>query len=155
VTRYARPLVAIGLEDTSRAVLDLARRVLHPAVASVPVLHAYWPPFDGAVLATLTPREVPGYHREIRRKAESDLKQILTSFSEPGIRWKPVIRRGDPRSVILDEAARRRADLLVVGTHARSGLAHVLLGSVAEWVIRGARCDVLVARPSRFSFQLP
>ncbi|MBI1955408.1 MAG: universal stress protein, partial [Acidobacteria bacterium] len=52
VKTYLRPLVAIGLEDTSRAVLDLARWVLDPALASIPVVHAYWPPFEGAVLAT-------------------------------------------------------------------------------------------------------
>ena len=152
---YLRPLVAIGLEDTSRAVLELARRVLDPALASIPVVHAYWPPFEGAVLATLTPKEVPEYHRGFKRKADSDLKQILASFTDPGFRWRAVVRRGDPRSVVLDEAVHRRSDLIVVGTHARSGLSHALLGSVAEWLIRGARCDVLVARPSRFSFQLP
>jgi nucleotide-binding universal stress UspA family protein len=42
---------------------------------------------------------------------------------------------------------RRRSDLIAVGTHGRTGVAHALLGSVAEWVVRCAPCDVLVARP--------
>ena len=155
VKAYLRPLVAIGLEDTSRAVLDLACRVLDPALASVPVVHAYWPPFERAVLATLTPKELPEYHRGIRTKADTNLKQILASCSEPGIHWKTVVRRGDPRSVVLEEAIHRRADLITVGTHARSGISHALLGSVAERVISAAPCDVLVARPAAFSFALP
>ena len=48
--------------------------------------------------------------------------------------------------MILEVAAERDADLVALGTHGRSGVAHVLLGSVAEAVIRAAGCDVLVAR---------
>ena len=47
------------------------------------------------------------------------------------------------------------ADLIAIGTHGRAGIAHFLLGSVAEWVLTSAPCDVLVARPIRFSFKLP
>jgi nucleotide-binding universal stress UspA family protein len=56
---------------------------------------------------------------------------------------------------MLAEAVGRRADLIAVGTHGRSGIAHALIGSVAEWVIQTAACDVLVARPARVSFELP
>ena len=155
VNRYLRPLVAIGLEDTSRSVLDLARRVLDPALDSIPVVHAYSPPFEASVLASLSPKELSAYHRGFKKKAESDLKQILVSVSAKRPQWKAVARRGDPRSIVLEEALHRGSDLIAVGTHARSGISHVLLGSVAEWLIRGARGDILVARPARFSFQLP
>ena len=57
-----------------------------------------------------------------------------------------MLQEGDARQVILDVAAERAADLVALGTHGRSGVAHVLLGSVAEAVIRAAGCDVLVAR---------
>ncbi|HZP42431.1 MAG TPA: universal stress protein [Candidatus Binatia bacterium] len=56
---------------------------------------------------------------------------------------------------MLDVAAERDADLLALGTHGRSGLAHVLLGSVAEAVIRAARCDVLVARAAGAAVEVP
>jgi nucleotide-binding universal stress UspA family protein len=65
------------------------------------------------------------------------------------------LRPGDARSVILREVIRQRADLLALGTHARSGLSHALIGSVAEWVVAMAPCDVLVARPQKFTFKLP
>jgi nucleotide-binding universal stress UspA family protein len=57
--------------------------------------------------------------------------------------------------VILGEVLRNGADLLILGTHARAGLAHALLGSVAEWAIGSVPCDILIARPVRFAFELP
>ena len=47
------------------------------------------------------------------------------------------------------------ADLIVIGTHGRTGLAHILLGSVAERVVRTAACSVLTVRPDGFRFELP
>ena len=57
-----------------------------------------------------------------------------------------VLSDGDARDAILDEAHRRDADLVVVGTSGHSPIARLLLGSVAEEVLRAAPCDVLVAR---------
>jgi nucleotide-binding universal stress UspA family protein len=54
----------------------------------------------------------------------------------------------DPARAILAEAGARRADLIAVATHARSGVARFRLGSVADKVVRAAPCPVLVARPA-------
>lgn len=56
------------------------------------------------------------------------------------------VRRGDPRFEIVDEAKEWRADLIVVGSHGRTGIERWLLGSVAEYVVRHAPCSVEVAR---------
>ncbi len=56
---------------------------------------------------------------------------------------------GVPAEVIVAEAQAEQADLIVVGTHGRSGLPHVLLGSVAEAVIRKAPCPVLAVKARR------
>ena len=55
------------------------------------------------------------------------------------------VRTGDPRALILEESARLHSDLIVVGTQRRAGVRRLLLGSVAEWVMRNASADVLVA----------
>ena len=150
-----RPLIAVDLEDASCAVLDLGLRVLESEVTTIAVVHAYNVPFEGFVLPAFSVQELDGYRREFQKKAETGLAKLLLSFADRGVRWKAAVRHDDPRRAVLREASRRRTDLIAVGTHARSGLSHVLLGSVAEWVIRAARCDVLVARPARFSFKLP
>ena len=87
--------------------------------------------------------------------AVSGIAKLQASLSALGVKWQTVIVRGDPRTALLAETVRRRADLVAVGTHGRSGIAHALIGSVAEWVIQTAACDVLVARPARVSFELP
>ena len=56
------------------------------------------------------------------------------------------ILHGTPFHVIVDTAQRDHIDLIIMGTHGRTGLRHVLLGSVAERVVRLAPCPVLVAR---------
>lgn len=146
---YRRPAVALDLDETARTTLELALRTLGGAVANLEVIHAYGAPFEGAI----THRESDAYRRECRRQALTGLREIVDSVGE--VPWEAALRLGDPRSVIIRAAKTHRADLIVLGTHGRSGLSHFLLGSVAEYVIRSAKCDVLVARPQRFSFALP
>lgn len=152
---YRRPLVAVDLEDTCPAVLSVALRALGPEVASATLIHAYHVPFEGFVSPTVSPGEMTALRKEYRATAARALARLEAELGETGVRWREVIARGDPRAAILAEAIRRRADLLVLGTHGRRGVAHALLGSVAERVIQAAGCDVLVARPSRVSFELP
>jgi nucleotide-binding universal stress UspA family protein len=56
--------------------------------------------------------------------------------------------------MITDAATEFGADLVVIGTHGRTGLAHMLLGSVAEAVVRATACSVLTVRPDAFRFEL-
>jgi nucleotide-binding universal stress UspA family protein len=152
---YRRPLLAVDLEDTCRSVVTVALRALGPEVASATMVHAYHVPFEGFMTAGISAGEMTDLHKEYRNTAASGLAKLQASLRDLGVRWQTVIVRGDPRRAILDEAVRRRVDLLTLGTHGRSGIAHVLLGSVAESVIQAAACDVLVARPARVSFELP
>lgn len=70
-----------------------------------------------------------------------------------GMRRRPrihtLVLRGAPAQVIVETAARCRVDLIVMGTHGRTGMAPLLIGSVAEKVIRTARCPVLTVRRCR------
>jgi nucleotide-binding universal stress UspA family protein len=71
------------------------------------------------------------------------------------ITWERRTVTGLAASAIVQQADERQADLLVIGTHGRTGLAHMLLGGVTEEVIRTARCPVLTIRPDAFQFELP
>lgn len=78
----------------------------------------------------------------IRADAERALARVTESF--PGS--QPMLREGSPREVILQVATALGADLIVVGTHGRSGLARVAFGSVADYVIRHSMVPVLTVR---------
>lgn len=151
---YSRPLVATDLGDSSTQIRELALRVLGPNVKSIAVVHVYQVPFESRLGRGPSPEAI-AFRRGFLTDARSGMDRLLDPWNEAGLRWIPVIRKGDPREAILLESQRRKADLIVLGTHGRSGMSHVLLGSVAEWVIRTARCDVLVSRPVRFSFRSP
>ena len=78
----------------------------------------------------------------IRADAEQTLSRGTESF--PGI--QPLVREGSPREVILEVAKELGTDLIVMGTHGRSGLARVAFGSVADHVIRHSKVPVLTVR---------
>ena len=66
-----------------------------------------------------------------------------------------VVRTGNPFVEIVRYAREENIDLIVLGTHGRTGLVHVLLGSVAERVVRQAGCPVLTVRPKTHGFVMP
>lgn len=152
---YRRPLVAVDLEDTCRAVVTVALRALGSDVTKGTMVHAYHVPFEGFITPGASPGDMTDLRKEYQQMAVSGLAKLEASLSGLGVQWQMVAVHGDPRTALLAEAVRRRADLVAVGTHGRSGIAHALIGSVAEWVIRTAVCDVLVARSARVSFELP
>ena len=144
---YRKPLIALDLGDTAKRVADLALGVIEPDL-DVDLLHVYRIPYEGLYDSSLM-------IREIEATASAAMSKLIASLGDEHARWHPIVRRGDTRTTILSEAVARESDLIAVGTHGRSGLARVLVGSVAEWVIAQAACDVLVTRPTRFSFELP
>lgn len=149
VEPYRRTVVAVDLSDSARRVVALARRILWPnGQPRVTLVHAYQVPFEGWMRES-------GLGQEYKAAAASQLEKFHNSLGDEGRRWRTVLRKGDPRLVVLTEAERRKAELVVLGTHGRSGVSHALLGSVAEWLTSEARCDVAITRPARYSFEMP
>lgn len=79
----------------------------------------------------------------LRAEAERDLGLFAQPAIDAGIAVRTVLREGDPWREILHESGAAPADLIVMGTHGRSGFEHLLLGSVTEKVLRRASCPVL------------
>lgn len=136
---YARPLVAVDLESDAKPVLDIAQRIAPDVPLSL--IHAHQIPFEGFLRAAGLERE---YRERQRHEAKARMDALAASMA--GTTLRPILRAGDPRTAVLFEAELLGADLLALGTHARSGLSHAVLGSVAEWVVQAAKCDVLIAR---------
>ncbi|MGQ0635184.1 MAG: universal stress protein [Planctomycetaceae bacterium] len=91
---------------------------------------------------------------EMKQSALRALKTVPDS-QWPAEKVVRTTRMGAPFVEIVRYAAENAIDLIVMGTHGRSGLPHVLLGSVAEKVVRKAGCPVLTVRPSDHQFVLP
>lgn len=151
---YRRPLVAVEIDPSARDLIAFTRRVVGSDEVPLRILHAYRVPFESYFRANRD-GSTAAYFREARKVAATSLGRMLESIGSRHFRLQTVLRRGNARSAIPKEAARCRADLIALGTHGRSGVSHMLLGSVAEWVIESASRDVLVARPVRFTFVPP
>ena len=87
---------------------------------------------------------------EVMQQHEKDAEHVVARAAErlgrAGLSVETVVREGDPRTVIVDEATEWRADLIVVGSHGHTGLKRLLLGSVAHAVVAHAPCSVEVVR---------
>jgi nucleotide-binding universal stress UspA family protein len=73
-------------------------------------------------------------------------KEIDRVPGASSVQIETVIRKGTPYEEILNEQKEKKIDLIVIGSHGKTGLIHHLMGSVAERVMRGAKCPVLLAK---------
>ncbi len=129
-----------------------SRRAIEFAVTFVPdgrfhLVHAYDVPFKGFLYGHNTRREVDKQHEtEFEHMIEGEMVSFLSSLKAEQPRFERIMREGTVREVIHRELDRLKPDLLVIGTHGRTGAAHALLGSVAEDLLRSPPCDVLAVK---------
>jgi len=114
------------------------------------------------LLHVVAPISVPGYMGPVPQEwlhPDEDARRELEEWNDPDFEHaKSVVRSvatGTPFVEIVRYARDQNADLIVMGTHGRSGLSHALLGSVAEKVVRKAPCPVLTVRPEGQQFIMP
>ncbi len=98
---------------------------------------------------------LPGRIVESKRAAEKALDGVVDTNWAAGRSIVKATVEGTPFLEIIRYAKQHDIDLIVVGTHGRSGLVHVLMGSVAEKVVRKAPCPVLTVRPEGHQFVMP
>lgn len=142
-----RILLALDDSKHSNAAIDMLLQRPWPHGSTVRVLcvaQSYIPfpgPFasDGA----LNYAEVA---QSLVKRAQEIVDLTATKLGALGLTVEPRVRQGDPRHEIMEEAQDWGADLVVVGSHGRTGLQRWLLGSVAEHVVRHAPCSVEVVR---------
>jgi nucleotide-binding universal stress UspA family protein len=138
-----RILVAHDFSDTAQSALDLALSLAEKLDAAVLVMHAYEIPTYGLPEGPVMTVEMV---KDIETAARTALDGVVARAQRPGISVKAVLRHGPAWSEVEAVARETKADLVVVGTHGRRGLARALLGSVAEKVVRTAPCAVLTVR---------
>jgi nucleotide-binding universal stress UspA family protein len=92
------------------------------------------------------------YHLAFKNRAGASLTRFTASLSDLDVVCEAILHHGDPRGAIRAETTERGTDLLAIGAHGRSGMAHAILGSVAEFAMRTVNCDVLMNRPTRETY---
>ena len=141
-------LVAIDDSEAAAGAVAAAEQVALQVGADVVLLHV----IDIASLAT-----ADGVHRfqptsdELRQNGNELLSRTRARI-DMGLRVSALLREGDPADTIVSTAKLCDADLIVIGTDSRGRLAHFLLGSTADSVIRRAGCPVLAVRQDVKSF---
>lgn len=142
-------LCPVDFSGNSRHALVVAADLAKSWGATLTIAHVWQPPLygspDAPVAGTVIQSLVDDAERmldEWQAAVQSDGLEIARTKITTGVPWHE----------ILELAKGASADLIVMGTHGRTGLKHVLIGSVAEKVVRHATCDVLVVRGSQPSF---
>ena len=142
-----RILVPLDFSPASDRALGYARALSEEFGAPLYLLHVIedrlmtgpWP-------AEVYLGELPKLREDLVKEAERRMLATLESLAAEGIQATGEVLIGGPSHVIIEQANTVNADLIVMGTHGRTGITHLLIGSVAERVIRHAPCPVFVIR---------
>lgn len=144
-----RPILhATDFSKASRPAFRYALGLAKETGAPLLIVHVFVPPILGE--GEIFPRIYEDLVAQMRYEATKKLTTLLREAKKSRVTAIAYLRRGVPHIEIARAARGRRADLIVIGTHGRTGLARLLLGSVASRVIGTARCPVLTV-PSRSS----
>ena len=138
----------IGVDDSphSKAAVEFVRKMTWPKdtrviVLSVvqPVIAVYSEVYAPVLLPPDALEDLVRVHEDIASNAERKLKS-------GALATEARVLQGDPRATLLETAASEHVDLIVVGSHGHTGLAKLLIGSVASHVVTHAPCSVLVVK---------
>jgi universal stress protein A len=141
-------LCATDLSPASEPALRTAFEFARKLDAMVYVLHVVEPPYQAVPWFVPAPLDQSFLKTLAERQEEAaiaELKKAIAGVDEPATA-EPVVRTGGAVDSILSAAKDVGADLIVVGTHGRTGIRHLALGSVAERVVRASTLPVLSVR---------
>jgi len=92
---------------------------------------------------------------QLRKNAQKKLGEFRERYRAEGVEVEILISEGVPFVEIIQCLERESVDMVVMGSHGRTGITHLLMGSVAEKVVRKAPCPVLCIKPEGFKFEMP
>ena len=146
-------LVATDFSEPSDAALSYGRTLARRFHATLHVVHVVGNLSSVVYGAEAYVVAMPELQRDIEGAARAQLADRLVDNDEHPLATLRVVLTSDaPAAAIVDYAGRERIDLIVTGTHGRGGVAHLLMGSVAERVVRTAPCPVLTVRHPEHEF---
>ncbi len=144
MTTAQRFLVPVDFSEYANQALEYAIGLASKLGARLTLLHVIQPlPLAGVDMGVTLPYT---YIQDLEAEIANSMQAYLERVTAAGLEGEIAVVHGVPFQEILETAKTQQVDLIVMGTHGRTGLQHVLLGSVAEKVVRLAPCPVLVVR---------
>jgi len=147
MSKITRILVPVDFSRASLKALDYAADFAKPLGAQLcalfvvePIYYAV-PDLAGAAAGTTV-----GLIEEQRKAGKVQLERLQARYAKRRITLRTLLQTGTPYQAIVDTAKSLKANLIVMSTHGRTGMTHLLLGSVAERVVRSSTCPVLTIR---------
>lgn len=159
VPNIAKILAATDFSEDSELALTYAEDLARKLGAEIVLLHVDQPLAPVMVSPDLGPAMDVGAMSRIaeeqRLLAQRELDKIVQRIRDSGLKARSLLKVGSPFLEILHASQSENIDLIVLGTHGRTGLAHVLMGSVAERVVQKSAVPVLTIRHPDRKFQHP
>ncbi len=140
--KFSKILVPVDFSEVSLAALKSADELARDTGAELTLAHVH--PYTTVSVLDYTYAEPPEVVAQVCAAIEDKLKALVHTLKTPAERCHVVVQTGDPAAELMTMSADH--DLVVMSTHGRTGVRRFLLGSVAERLVRGARCSVLVVR---------
>ena len=135
-------VAAIDFSESSLLAMETALNLVSETGGVLHLLHVLEVPKGIDPIGVLQPSL-----QELEEEALKRLKELVPDNPEEGTEIVRAVMRGSPARMIAQFAKEKQTDLIVVGTHGRTGLARMLMGSTAEALLRKAPCKVLVVKP--------
>lgn len=147
-TRYESVIAPIDMSEASAHALKATLSMGVISDENVTVLHAFSTLMKGKMtLAGIDKASIDDYVANERRKVTGELAAFLVANDLNRARWSVRVEEGGPMEVISRTVLGLRPDLMVMGTHSRSGLLKVLIGSVTQEALRSLDVDILAVPP--------
>ncbi len=146
-------LVPTDFSETADLAVRYARALAETFGATIHALHVATDParyLPVEAFATL-----PELRVQLEEEMQKRLRQVLADADAQKLDVQRALRLGEPFVEIIGYARVNDIDLIVMGTHGRGPIQHLLMGSVAEKVVRNAPCPVLTVRPPAHQFVMP
>jgi nucleotide-binding universal stress UspA family protein len=139
-----RFLIPVDFSEYANQAVEYAIGLASKLGARLTLLHVIQPlPLAGVDMGVTLPYT---YIQDLEAEITNSMQAYLERVTAAGLEGEIAVVHGVPFQEILETAKTQQVDLIVMGTHGRTGLEHVFLGSVAEKVVRLAPCPVLVVR---------
>ena len=151
---FQKILVPLDFSDYTDEIMNVAAQIAQKFGSTIHLLHVipnmdYFTPYE----SFLSAGNLVNIQREIEREVGKDMEAVAEKIKD--IPVTKAIHTGIAVLEIVDYVRTEKIDLVVMGTHGRGGLEHILIGSVAEKVVRKSPCPVLTIRPAAKQFPTP